>query len=103
MLRGNPAGRALQPGAASHTKERVVLRVGLVGWRGMVGSVLLDRMRQCGDFKGIEPHFFSTSAAGTTGPTIEAKPQPLHDAYDIQKLKQLDVLISCQGGGYTTD
>jgi aspartate-semialdehyde dehydrogenase len=80
-----------------------VLRVGLVGWRGMVGSVLLDRMRQCGDFKGIESSFFSTSAAGTTGPTIEGKPQPLHDAYDIQKLKQQDVLISCQGGAYTTD
>jgi aspartate-semialdehyde dehydrogenase len=60
-------------------------------------------MRQCGDFKGIESSFFSTSAAGTTGPTIEGKPQPLHDAYDLQKLKQLDVLISCQGGGYTTD
>jgi aspartate-semialdehyde dehydrogenase len=80
-----------------------VLRVGLVGWRGMVGSVLLDRMRQCGDFKGIESSFFSTSAAGTTGPMIEGKPQPLHDAYDLQQLKQLDVLISCQGGGYTTD
>ncbi|HET8932948.1 MAG TPA: aspartate-semialdehyde dehydrogenase [Polyangiales bacterium] len=80
-----------------------MLRVGLVGWRGMVGSVLLDRMRQCGDFNGIESSFFSTSAAGTTGPTIDGKPQPLHDAYDLQKLKQLDVFISCQGGGYTTD
>jgi aspartate-semialdehyde dehydrogenase len=69
----------------------------------MVGSVLLDRMRQCGDFKGIEPSFFSTSAAGTTGPTIDGKAHPLHDAYDLQKLKQQDVLISCQGGGYTTD
>jgi aspartate-semialdehyde dehydrogenase len=80
-----------------------VLRVGLVGWRGMVGSVLLDRMRQSGDFKGIESSFYSTSAAGTTGPTIAGKPQPLHDAYDLKKLGQLDVLISCQGGGYTTD
>jgi aspartate-semialdehyde dehydrogenase len=69
----------------------------------MVGSVLLDRMHECGDFRGIESSFFSTSAAGTTGPTIEGKPQPLHDAYDVQRLKQQDVLISCQGGGYTTD
>jgi aspartate-semialdehyde dehydrogenase len=60
-------------------------------------------MREQGDFTGIESSFFSTSAAGTTGPTIDGKPQPLHDAYDLQKLKQQDVLISCQGGGYTTD
>ena len=80
-----------------------MLRVGLVGWRGMVGSVLLDRMRACGDFKGIESSFFSTSAAGTTGPTIEGTAHALHDAYDLKTLKQQDVLISCQGGGYTTD
>jgi aspartate-semialdehyde dehydrogenase len=80
-----------------------VLRVGLVGWRGMVGSVLLDRMRQCGDFAGIEASFFSTSAAGASGPVIDGRVYPLHDAYDQRLLGQQDVLISCQGGGYTTD
>lgn len=80
-----------------------MLRVGLVGWRGMVGSVLLERMRECGDFAGIEPSFFSTSAAGTAGPTIDGKIYSLHDAHDLQKLKQQQVLITCQGGGYTTD
>ena len=69
----------------------------------MVGSVLMDRMRQCGDFDGIEATFFSTSDAGGQGPSIGGRAHPLHDAYDLGKLKQQDVLISCQGGGYTTD
>jgi aspartate-semialdehyde dehydrogenase len=89
--------------AARDRQERDVLRVGLIGWRGMVGSVLLDRMRQCGDFAGIEASFFSTSAAGASGPVIDGKTYPLHDAYDQRLLQQQDVLISCQGGGYTTD
>lgn len=80
-----------------------MLRVGLVGWRGMVGSVLLDRMRECGDFDGIEASFFSTSAAGHAGPTIKGRTHALHDAYDLNELKGHDVIISCQGGGYTTD
>jgi aspartate-semialdehyde dehydrogenase len=80
-----------------------VLRVGLVGWRGMVGSVLMDRMRQSGDFDGIEATFFSTSDVGGKGPTIAGKTAPLQDAFDIAQLKQQDVLISCQGGAYTTD
>jgi len=80
-----------------------VLRVGLVGWRGMVGSVLLDRMRECGDFDGIETCFFSTSAAGQTGPTVAGRAHALHDAYDLEQLKQQEVIISCQGGSYTTD
>ena len=69
----------------------------------MVGSVLMDRMRQCRDFDGIEPTFFSTSDAGGNGPTIAGKKFGLHDAFDLAKLKQQEVLISCQGGGYTTD
>src|SRR5688572_26043016 len=99
--------RALTPadlrGKQRPTKELSVLRVGLVGWRGMVGSVLMDRMRQCGDFDGIEATFFSTSDVGGQGPAIGGRVHPLHDAYDLGKLKQQDVLISCQGGGYTTD
>ncbi len=80
-----------------------MLRVGFIGWRGMVGSVLLDRMRECGDFKGIESTFYSTSAAGGAGPTIDGVAHGLHDAYDLAALARHHVLISCQGGGYTTD
>ena len=80
-----------------------MLRVGFVGWRGMVGSVLMDRMRQAGDFEGIESTFFSTSDVGGKGPSIAGKQFALNDAYDIAKLKQQEVLISCQGGAYTTE
>jgi aspartate-semialdehyde dehydrogenase len=69
----------------------------------MVGSVLMDRMRQCGDFDGIEATFFSTSDVGGKGPTIGERTHALHDAHDIEQLKQQEVLISCQGGSYTTD
>jgi aspartate-semialdehyde dehydrogenase len=69
----------------------------------MVGSVLMDRMRQSNDFEGIESTFFSTSDVGGKGPSMAGKQFALHDAYDIAKLKQQDVLISCQGGAYTTD
>jgi aspartate-semialdehyde dehydrogenase len=74
-------------------------RVGIVGFRGMVGSVLLDRMKAEGDFDLIEPTFFSTSRAGDRAPLGDA---PVADAYDLAALSKLDVLISCQGGDYTT-
>ena len=77
-----------------------MLKVGFVGWRGMVGTVLLDRMRQEGDFEGIEPRFFSTSAAGGEGPP-EAGGARLLDANDVRALDACDVLITCQGGDYT--
>ncbi|MDB4977268.1 MAG: asd [Myxococcaceae bacterium] len=77
-------------------------RVGLVGWRGMVGSVLMERMRAENDFALIEPVFFSTSQAGGKAPSIGKDVAPLADAYDIEALKQLDVIISCQGGDYTS-
>lgn len=79
-----------------------MLRVGLVGWRGMVGSVLLERMRQEGDFAGIEPVFFSTSNVGGTAPA-ESSGAPLKDAKNLRDLTSCDVLISCQGGEYTTE
>lgn len=79
-----------------------MLRVGLIGWRGMVGSVLLQRMREEGDFAGIEPIFFSTSNAGGTAPS-ESAGAPLSDATDLAALAGCDVLISCQGGEYTTE
>jgi len=77
-------------------------RVGLIGWRGMVGSVLMQRMREENDFAGIEPVFFSTSQTGNPAPDVgrEGVP-PLQDAFDIDVLKALDVIVSCQGGDYT--
>ncbi len=75
-------------------------RVGLVGWRGMVGSVLMDRMRAEDDFALIDPVFFSTSDAGGKAPQGE---RPLADAHDIDALSQLDAIITCQGGDYTQD
>ena len=78
-------------------------RVGLVGWRGMVGSVLMERMRAEGDFAAIEPTFFSTSQAGGKAPNVGKDVPPLGDAFDIDALKQLDIIISCQGGDYTTE
>jgi aspartate-semialdehyde dehydrogenase len=75
--------------------------VGIVGWRGMVGSVLLERMRAEADFKHCEPHFFSTSQAGQMGPDVGHGTAPLDDASDLTRLKQMDCIISCQGGDYT--
>ncbi len=78
--------------------------VGLVGWRGMVGSVLMQRMRDEGDFALIEPVFFSTSNAGGAGPAIAGVDAgKLHDAFDVDALKKLDVIVTCQGGDYTTE
>src|SRR5277367_1326292 len=79
-----------------------MLRVGLIGWRGMVGSVLLQRMREEGDFARIEPVFFSTSNVGGSAPR-EANGAPLLNAANLKDLATCDVLISCQGGEYTTE
>jgi aspartate-semialdehyde dehydrogenase len=76
--------------------------VGLVGWRGMVGSVLMDRMRDEGDFALMEPLFFSTSDAGGTAPPMAKNETRLHDANDIAALKRCDIVITCQGGDYTS-
>jgi aspartate-semialdehyde dehydrogenase len=78
-------------------------RVGLIGWRGMVGSVLMQRMTEAGDFAHIEPVYFSTSAAGKPAPTFGGvTPElPLQDAYDIDALKPMDIIVTCQGGDYT--
>jgi aspartate-semialdehyde dehydrogenase len=81
-------------------------KVGLIGWRGMVGSVLMERMQAEGDFAHIEPVFFSTSAAGGDAPkfapqtTVQTK---LQNASDIDALKKLDIIITCQGGDYTKE
>ncbi|GAB0149065.1 MULTISPECIES: aspartate-semialdehyde dehydrogenase [unclassified Marichromatium] len=77
-------------------------RVGFVGWRGMVGSVLMERMRAEGDFAHItEPVFFSTSQAGQPGPDVGRGAQPLRDADSLDALAEMDVILSCQGGDYT--
>lgn len=77
------------------------MRVGLVGWRGMVGSVLMQRMVEERDFDLIEPVFFSTSQIGVPAPNFGKDAGMLHDAFDIESLKQLDAVITCQGGSYT--
>ena len=76
--------------------------VGLVGWRGMVGSVLMDRMAAEGDFDLIEPIFFSTSNVGGAAPAWSKNEPKLQDAYDIDALKRCDVILTAQGGDYTT-
>jgi aspartate-semialdehyde dehydrogenase len=81
----------------------MTLRVGIVGWRGMVGSVLVQRMREEKDFDHIEPVFFSTSQAGGKGPDIGKPTGPVADAKDLKALKALPVIISCQGGDYTSE
>ncbi len=78
-------------------------RVGLIGWRGMVGSVLMQRMREEQDFDLIEPVFFTTSNVGGQAPSVGKDVAPLKDAYSIDELKTLDVVLTCQGGDYTNE
>jgi len=78
-----------------------MLRIGFVGWRGMVGSVLMGRMREEQDFKKFEPTFFTTSNVGGKGPDVELEIPPLKDAYNTKFLSSLDIIVSCQGGDYT--
>ncbi|MCB9539733.1 MAG: aspartate-semialdehyde dehydrogenase [Myxococcales bacterium] len=76
-------------------------RVAFIGWRGMVGSVLLDRMRTCGDFARLQPVFFSTSNPGGAAPDVGVDTPNLGDAHDLDVLGQYPVIVTCQGGGYT--
>jgi aspartate-semialdehyde dehydrogenase len=78
-----------------------MMRVGFVGWRGMVGSVLMQRMLEEKDFDLIEPVFFSTSSAGGKGPAIGKTTQPLRDAGDVKAFAGLDAIVTCQGGDWT--
>ena len=80
-----------------------MMRVGLIGWRGMVGSVLMQRMREEKDFEVIDPVFFTTSNPGGKGPDIGKDTPPLKDANSIDELKAMDAVISCQGGDYTKE
>jgi aspartate-semialdehyde dehydrogenase len=78
-----------------------MFRVGFVGWRGMVGSVLMQRMKEENAFKGFESLFFSTSQVGQKGPEIGIEIPELQDAFDIDILSELDIIVSCQGSDYT--
>lgn len=80
-----------------------MLKVGFIGWRGMVGSVLMQRMLEENDFALIEPQFFTTSQIGGKGPHVGKDTPALLDAKDINALKGMDALVSCQGGDYTAE
>ena len=79
------------------------MKVGLVGWRGMVGSVLMQRMVEENDLAGVKTVFFSTSQAGETAPDFGQGPSILASASDLIKLAEQDVIITCQGGDYTKE
>jgi aspartate-semialdehyde dehydrogenase len=79
-----------------------MLKVGFVGWRGMVGSVLMERMYEENDFQGIESFFFTTTQVGQNGPDVGMGPKPLADASNIERLAEMDIIVSCQGGSYTS-
>jgi aspartate-semialdehyde dehydrogenase len=82
-------------------KERLKLKVGLVGWRGMVGSVLMERMASERDFELFKSRFFSTSSHGAAAPAVTGGEARLHDAHDVAALGECDAVITCQGGDYT--
>jgi len=80
-----------------------MLRVGIVGWRGMVGSVLVQRMREERDFDHLDPVFFSTSQAGGQAPAIGRETGPVRNALDLDALQAMPVIVACQGGDYTNE
>lgn len=77
------------------------MRIGFIGWRGMVGSVLRARMAEEGDWCGLEPVFFSTSSPGGAPPDVGVQAPPLGDAHDLDALAALPILVTCQGSGWT--
>jgi aspartate-semialdehyde dehydrogenase len=78
-----------------------MIKVAFVGWRGMVGSVLMERMRSENDFSGFAPSFYSTSQAGQPGPEVNGSPSTVRDANDTADLASADIVVTCQGSGYT--
>jgi aspartate-semialdehyde dehydrogenase len=81
----------------------MMLKTGLIGWRGMVGSVLMQRMQEEQDFAHITPTFFTTSQVGGAAPVLAGPNAKLHDASDLDHLAEMDVILTCQGGDYTTE
>ncbi|HET6364137.1 MAG TPA: aspartate-semialdehyde dehydrogenase, partial [Nitrospirota bacterium] len=80
-----------------------MMRVGFIGWRGMVGSVLMGRMNEEKDFNLIDPVFFTTSNVGGKGPNVGKDVPALKDAKNIHELQSMDTIVSCQGGDYTSE
>ena len=78
-------------------------KVGFVGWRGMVGSVLMERMRAENDFEGFRAYFFTTSQVGQPGPSIGKGRAPLENAHDLERLAAMDIIVTCQGSGYSQE
>ena len=87
----------------ARARSKRVPRVGIVGARGMVGSVLMQRMLEEGDFALIEPVFFSTSNVGGEGPSVGGRHARLEDGHDLGALEASDVVLTCQGGDYTAE
>src|SRR5213083_1362643 len=95
---------AVSPDASTQaTGQKARMRVGIVGWRGMVGSVLMRRMLEEGDFALIEPAFFTTSNVGGEGPAIAGRIARLENGYDFAALEGNDVILTCQGSAYTSE
>src|SRR5699024_4017988 len=85
-------------------QEKTLMKnVGFIGWRGMVGSVLMQRMVEERDFDAIRPVFFSTSQLGQAAPSFGGTTDTLQDAFDLEALKALDIIVTCQGGDYTNE
>jgi aspartate-semialdehyde dehydrogenase len=82
-------------------RNEKMMRVGFVGWRGMVGSVLIQRMLEENDFENLDPVFFSTSSAGGSGPSIGRATGALRNAHDVKAFEGLDAIVTCQGGEWT--
>ncbi len=82
-------------------EDRKMKKLGLVGWRGMVGSVLMERMMAENDFQKVTPIFFTTSQAGLKAPDVGVNAPALIDAHDLDALMEMDIILSCQGGSYT--
>ena len=80
-----------------------MMHVGFVGWRGMVGSVLMQRMQEENDFKEFKSTFFSTSQTGSPAPAFAESHSALKDAHNVHDLLTMDIILSCQGGDYTSD
>jgi aspartate-semialdehyde dehydrogenase len=80
-----------------------MIKAGFIGWRGMVGSILMERMLAEKDFKGFEPVFASTSQMGQKGPDVGIDIPPVKDAHDLDFLSQMDIIVTCQGSGYTKE
>jgi len=104
MVKDIPVGNWIAQQHTSLQEKNAMKNVGFIGWRGMVGSVLMQRMVEERDFDAIRPVFFSTSQLGQAAPTFGGMGGgTLQDAFDLEALKALDIIVTCQGGDYTNE